>query len=57
MKKILRQVIGNYVMNSPLLPIPKFIICFLMKPMFSIFALAISSDCLFLDIFQTFFNL
>ena len=55
-EKILRQVIGNQlILSSPPPPIPKFIICLLMKPMFSLFTLAIKSDCLLLGIFQSFY--
>ena len=57
MKKILRQVNGNYViLNSPP-PIPKFIICLLMKPMFSILTIAIKFDSLFLAIFRVLIDL
>ena len=48
MKKHLREVINNQlILNSPPPPIPEFIIYLLMKPMFSIFTLAIKFDCLF----------
>ena len=54
MEKILRQVIGNYLIMKSL-PISKLIICLLMKPMFSIFTQAIKFDCLLLTIFQSFY--
>ena len=53
-EKILRQVIGNQLILSSPPPIPKYMICLLMKPMFSIFTIAIKFDCLFLAIFQSF---
>ena len=57
MERYLRDVISNYlILNSPPPPAPisEFIIYLLMKPMFSIFTLAIKSDCLFLDICKVF---
>ena len=43
------------MLNSPPLILIKFIVYLLMTPMFSIFTLAIKSDCLFLVIFQSFY--
>ena len=52
MERCLREVIGNYLtLNSPPILILEFIICLLMKPMFSIFTLVIKFDCLFLAYF------
>ena len=52
----LKEVVGNYLtVNSPPPPISEFIIYFLLKPMFSIFILAIKFDCLFWAIFQSVF--
>ena len=43
------------MLNSPPLILNKFVVYLLMTPMFSIFTLAIKSDCLFLVIFQSFY--
>ena len=54
MERDLREVISiSLILNDPF---PKFIIHFLMKPMFTIFTLAIKFDCLVLAIFQSFYR-
>ena len=53
MERYLREVIGNQLtLNSPPPLIPEFIKHLLIKPMFGVFTLAISFDCLFLGILK-----
>ena len=58
MERYWKKVIGNQLtLNSPPPLIPEFIIYFLIKPMFGVFALAMKLDCLFLGIFKVFIDM